>query len=157
MRQLGGSGDGTRQRERARVVLKHPVQFMVSNKGSSRVEDKRKRLVNRIFFWFSLETSTAMAVKNLALLVAMAMAVSAVKIGDNMPGVSIHSSFGPPTDVDIAARVADKVRRVALYSLDTFGGLAESYSCRPPWRVHPYVIQSAGPRLSRGTISFTVY
>jgi len=54
------------------------------------------------------EDSTAMAVKNLALLVAMAMAVSAVKIGDNMPAVSIHSSFGPPTDVDIAARVADK-------------------------------------------------
>jgi peroxiredoxin len=47
-------------------------------------------------------------VKNLALLVAMAMAASAIKVGDNMPRVTIHSGFGPPTDVDMAARVADK-------------------------------------------------
>jgi peroxiredoxin len=43
-----------------------------------------------------------------ALLVAMAMAVSAIKIGDDFPAVSIFSGFGPPKDVDMAARVAGK-------------------------------------------------
>jgi len=42
------------------------------------------------------------------LITIAALAASAIKIGDPMPAVTIHSGFGPPKDVDMAARVAGK-------------------------------------------------
>jgi len=50
---------------------------------------------------------SSMLSKCIAALLVATVAVEAIKVGDKIPSVKIHSGF-PPTEVDIAERIAGK-------------------------------------------------